>query len=124
MRSHVNLNKVGSRDKISSTQKNIIDGTTSISSNLNIYPIIKKTTLAIDEKKFHRWVLSNFLNQYISNISNIYNTNKNMSLAYQTKRDNKFSDSESDHIFSHFVFQLRPWFNLFFFSYVVIIHLI
>ena len=36
-----------------------------------------------------------------SNIPNLSNLNLNSSLASQTKRDNIFSDPESDHIFSH-----------------------
>ena len=41
-------------------------------------------------------------NKYISNISNIYNPNVNLSSASQMKCDNMFSDQELDHIFSHF----------------------
>ena len=43
-----------------------------------------------------------FLNLYISNISNIYNPNVNLSIAYQTKCEHIFSYLESDNIFSHF----------------------
>ena len=45
-----------------------------------------------------------FFYQYISNISDIYNPNKNMSLAYQTKCKNMLTDPESDHKFSYFCF--------------------
>ena len=38
-----------------------------------------------------------------SNIPNITNPTINLSLAFQTKCDNMFSDPESDHIFSHFL---------------------
>ena len=44
-----------------------------------------------------------FSNHDTSNIPNISNQTVNLSLAFQTKCDNMFSDPESDHIFSHFL---------------------
>ena len=44
----------------------------------------------------------NFSNEYTSNISNIYNKNESLSLAYQMKCDNMFSDPELNYIFSKF----------------------
>ena len=41
-------------------------------------------------------------NRYITNISNMYNPNVNMSLASQTKHENMFTDTKSDNIFLHF----------------------
>ena len=41
-------------------------------------------------------------NPYISNISNIYNPDKNSSLASQTICDHMFSDPKSDHTFYSF----------------------
>ena len=61
----------------------------------------RQSTLTIDGTKTSSTVFLDFFNQYIPNISNI-NPNENMSLAYQTKCDDMFSDPESDHIFSHF----------------------
>ena len=72
-------------------------------------------------------VIDGFLkcpNKYISNISNLYNPNKNMSLAYQMKCDIIFSDPESDHIFSHSCFSVTYLVYIYLFSYVVIIHLL
>ena len=40
-----------------------------------------------------------FLNPFISNISNIYNTDEGLSLAPQTICDHMFSDPKSDHTF-------------------------
>ena len=69
-------------------------------------------------------IFLDFPNQYISNISNLYNTNENMSLASQTKCDNLFSDlGVRSYIFTFFS-QLRTWFVFCFLSYVVIIHLL
>ena len=91
------------------------------SSYLNIYPAISSACSQSTERKFHRR-FSRLLNQYISNISNLYNLNVNLSLESQTKCDNMFSDPESYNLFSYF--QLRTWFIYFFLSYVVIIHLL
>ena len=63
-----------------------------------------------------------FLNQYISNISNLYNPDVNLSLASQTICDHMFSYPKSDHIFSYF--WLCTWFIYFFLSCVVIVHLL
>ena len=60
--------------------------------------ISKCTSLNWQSHTFNRWIENfidgfyRFLNQYISNISNIYNSNVNMSLASQTKCDNMISD--------------------------------
>ena len=69
--------------------------------------------------------LTSFLDilyQYILNISNLYNLNKNMSLASKTKCEIMFSDPESEHIYIYF-FQLRTSFIFCLFSCVVIINL-
>ena len=66
-----------------------------------------------------------FSNQNISNISNIYNPNKNPSLASQTKCDIMFSDpGVGSYIFTSCFSQLRTWFLFCFFPYVVIINLL
>ena len=57
-----------------------------------------------------------------SNVPNLSNPNVNLSLASQNKCDNMFSDPESDNIFSHFLGTYLVY--IFFFSYVVIIHLL
>ena len=62
------------------------------------------------------------LNQYISNIYNVYNPGVNLSLAYQIMCDHMFSDPKSDHIFSYLC--LHTWFIFCFFLYLVIVHLI
>ena len=49
-------------------------------------------------------------NPYISNISNIYNRDKNLSLAFQTKCDHMISDTKSDHTFHFFVYLLGLYF--------------
>ena len=64
-----------------------------------------------------------FSNHDTSNIPNLSNPTINLSLEYQTKCDNMFSDPQSDHIFSH-ISRVRTWFIHFFFWYVVSIHLI
>ena len=55
------------------------------------------------ERKCHQQVLSIFYNHDTSNIPNILNPDVDLSLAYQTKSDDMFSDPESDNIFSHFL---------------------
>ena len=77
--------------------------------------------LIIDGTKMASMIFLNFLNQYISNLSNIYNPSVNISLASQMKCDKMFSDPKSDHIFSHFSVTFLVY--IFFFSYVVIHHL-
>ena len=59
--------------------------------------------LAIDGTKMSSTVFINFSNHDTSNIPNLLNPKVNLSLEYQTKCDNIFSDPESDHIFSHFL---------------------
>ena len=68
--------------------------------------------LGIDGTKILSTGFIDFSNHDTSNIPNLLNPTVNSSLASQTKCDNMFSDSESD-----------PGL-LFFFSYVVIIHLL
>ena len=58
--------------------------------------------LVIDGTKMSSTGSIDYPNQYIPNISNIYNMNVNMILETQTKCDNMFSDPELYHIFSHF----------------------
>ena len=58
--------------------------------------------LAVNETKIYSTGFINFLNQQISNISNIYNPNEKMGLVSQIKCDNMFLDPKLDHIFSHF----------------------
>ena len=69
-------------------------------------------------RQFYFYLL---LNPYISNISNIYNPDKNLSLAYQTIFDHMFSDTKSDHFFLFFCYVLGLYFFL---SYVAIFHLL
>ena len=45
----------------------------------------------------------NFLNHDTSNIPNLSNLNVNLGLASKKQCDNVFLDTESDHIFSHFL---------------------
>ena len=59
------------------------------------------------------------LNQYILNISKIYNPDVNLRLTYQMMCDYMFSDPKSDLIFSYF--WLRTWLKFCFFSYMVIV---
>ena len=64
--------------------------------------VINKTVL------FYTTVLFYLLsNPYISNISSIYNTDQNLSLASQTICDHMFSYPKLDHAFH--IFQLRSW---------------
>ena len=52
--------------------KKVIDGTTSFSSYLNIYPLINKAKLFIDGTKISSaGIFLNVSNQYIPNISNL-----------------------------------------------------
>ena len=93
--------------------------------NLLIYKYIscnQQGRIAIDGTKTPLTGFIDFDNHYIPNISNLYNPNVNMSLASQTKCDNMFFDTESDHIFSHFPVTYLVY--IFFLSYVVIIHLL
>ena len=62
------------------------------------------------------------LNPYISDISNIYNTDEILSLAYQTIYEHMFTDPELYHNFH--VFWLHTWIIYFFFWYVEIFHLL
>ena len=100
MHSHINLNKFGSRGKISLMQKNVIGGTTNMYSCPNIYTIVDNARSRSTEKMSSMSFID-YSNKYISNISNIYNLNVNMSLASKTKCDNMFLDTELDNIFSH-----------------------
>ena len=92
------------------------------------FPHIRISILWLTNNARYRWSKNSFdgfsllSNQYISNISNLYNPDVNMRLASQTKCDKMFSDPKSDNILSYF--QLSTWFIYIFFSYVIIIHLI
>ena len=87
-------------------------------------PITKRTKMSLMQQKCHQWYYVNFFiyeylsfnwkihghnrwnkdvidgyfldfsNKYISNISNIYNPNENMSIESQIKCDNMFTDPE------------------------------
>ena len=59
-------------------------------------------------------------NEYISNISNLYNLDINFSLASQKICEHLFSDPKLDNILSYF--WLRTWIIYFFFSYVEIVY--
>ena len=67
-------------------------------------------------------LLSNKYISNMSNISNIYNLDANLSLAYKKICDRMFSDPKSDNIFSYF--WLRTWIIFCLFLYVVISHLL
>ena len=82
-----------------------------ISSYLNIYPVFDKSRSRMSTtrrfyftRKFCFYLL---LNKYISNISNLYNPDKNLSLASQTICDHIFIDPKSDHTFH--IFWSRTW---------------
>ena len=62
------------------------------------------------------------LNKYISNISNLYNSNVNLSLASQKNMTTCFQ-IQSQTIYIH-IFQLRSGFIFWLLLYVVIIHLL
>ena len=67
--------------------------------------VIKKSLLHVSTTKrfyFTRRFTPLLLYEYISNISNLYNLDKNLSLASQMICDHMFSDSKSDHIFRIF----------------------
>ena len=102
-------------------RKYVIDGTTKSYWYPNIHAIFNKAQSVSMEQKYH-WRFFDFSNQYVSNISNIFNLNLNMGLSFQTKCDRMFSDLESDHIFS--IFKLHTRFIFCFFSYLVITHLL
>ena len=56
------------------------------------------------------------LNQYISDISNLYNPDKNLSLESQNELRPHFSDPKSDHIL--YIFGYIPGLYMFFLLYV------
>ena len=101
MHSHVNLNNVGSHSKISSMHQKFHQW---YYVHFLIYihiSYIRKSTFVIGWMKI---LLTGFIDFWI-NISQIYQISmiwKKKILAYQTKCDNMFSDTEYDHIFSHF----------------------
>ena len=107
--SHVKLNKVGLRDKISLMEHKCHRW---YNVNLLISEYLqynRQGRLAIDvtgSRSMKRKIpLTVFINiqVIVSKISGIYaNKNVNLSLASQMKCDNIFLDPESDHIFSHF----------------------
>ena len=85
--------------------------------NLLIYEYIsygKQGMLAINGTKISSTGFINILNQYISNISNLYNPEENLRLASQTKCDIMFSYLKSDYIFSHFCFSVTHLVYIFF----------
>ena len=93
---------------------------------MNIYPVIEKAHLRVSTtrrfyftRQFCFYLISN---GYISKISNIYNPDKNLSLASQTIWDHLFSDPKSDHTFH--IFWLCTWLIYIFFLYVAILHLL
>ena len=104
--------------------ENSIDGTMDIYSYMNIYNIVDKAHSLL-MKKISSMGFLDFPNKYISNISNLYNQDVNMSLASQTKCDIMFSDTGfGSYIFTFLFSRLRIWFIFCFFLYVVIIHLL
>ena len=121
MWSHVNLNKVGSCGQISFIQKKC-HWLSNVNFLISTYlPCDLQKLLVIDAVKIPLTVLL-LLNQYISNISNIYNPDVNLSLAYLTICDHMFSYPKSYNIFSYF--WLHTWHIFCFFSYVVIVLLL
>ena len=66
--------------------------------------------------------LIDFSNHDISNISNLYKSERKFELSISNEMWQKISDPESDHIFH--IFQLHTWFIYIYFLYVVIIHLL
>ena len=78
-----------------------------IYSYLNIYTVIRQRTPAHVNNNTvlcYSALFSILLNWYISNISNLYNLEKNLSLSFQTISDHMFSDPKSDNtlqIFSY-----------------------
>ena len=92
--------------------KNIIDTkkiinnciTTYNSLYLNIYLVINKSFSRVTKigRFYFKQCIFLLLDQYISNISNLYNLDKNTSLVSQTICDHMCSDPESDHIFINF----------------------
>ena len=69
-----------------------------------------------------KFCFSLLMYQYISNISNIYNPEENLTLAYQTICDHTFSNLKLYHTF-HLIW-LNTWLVFCFFSYVKIIRLL
>ena len=57
----------------------------------------------IDETKIPSTGFITFSNHDTLNIPNIFNLNAILGLVSQTKCDDMFSDSDSDHIYSHFL---------------------
>ena len=101
------LNKVGScAQKCHWYVKTVIDGCipTYISSYLDIYMWPTKNARVCQQCDglFYTTVFPLLLNQYISNISNLYNLDENLSLASQTIYDHNFSDPKLDHTFHIF----------------------
>ena len=76
---------------------------------------------AMDRTKFSLTGFSNFSNHHTSNIPDLLNITVNLSLAYQTRCDDMFSDPESDNILSHFFVTYLIIFC--FFLYVILIYL-
>ena len=101
-RSHVNLNKVVLCGKISLMLK-MCHWRYYVDLLISKYLSYSwQVTLAIDRTDISMLDFVDFLNEYMSNISNIYNPNVTLSSVSQTKCDNMFSYPKSDHIFSYF----------------------
>ena len=113
----VNLNKVSiCANLVSRTQhchrcnEFLINGciTTYISSYLNIHPMIDKAfPFVFTTRRFYfaQKFLPILLNQYISNIWNLYNSDVNLSISSQTICDHMFSDPKSYHIIRVFGYE-------------------
>ena len=80
-RSHVNLIKVGFCGKMSTMQQKISLTVTGKFTHVQIFTLYSKKHACNWRKKTVINGFFDFLNQKISNVSNIHNTNKNPSLA-------------------------------------------
>ena len=91
---------------------------------MNIYPVINKSQSHVSIKRqsyiTRQSCFSLLSNQYISNISNIYNPDVNLRLASKTICDQMLSDPNSDNIFQ--IFGYIPELYIFPSSYVAISH--
>ena len=71
-----------------------------------ILPMIYKALLFVSSTRrflfYTEFLFSLRLSTYISNISNIYNPDKKMSLVSQTICDHMFSDPKLDHTFPQY----------------------
>ena len=103
--SRVKLNEVSA----SSMEKNVIDSTTKIFSNPDVYCSIDKSGSRLMKMACDQWdenVINGFYlfsNHDTSYIPNILTPNLKLSLASQTKCDNMFSYPQLDNNLSHFL---------------------